>query len=379
MLEQTFEGLDGSRQEQLLRAQVIPFFEVVSHPEVLPSPVLKQAVRTIYNFLYGVRGVSASRLFAYISDVLKDRMVEPNSKTLVQEATVNIAGKCEGQITAMRDMLARANKGRWQNILGLQQRIKIYMKKVTPEAQPHSKVRNLIALTRRRKETAESLEPGNDILQLEGSVQATALSLRLDIALLADFLKLHREARNRPIVRLIEMDLSKNRGQCKALVETAGLSNYVVHQTEGYIFLALLHAFERSYAASAELVDQHVAHAKEALNHAKALCTFWPGQTRGLMDEVEGVKKMLRGATLYTPVTNEERMAVIAAMAQEFRGTGHWYYCRNGHPFTIGECGMAMQRSVCPECGEPVGGQDHTAAAGVMHARDLEENFARLS
>ncbi|RAH66593.1 putative NF-X1 finger and helicase domain protein [Aspergillus aculeatinus CBS 121060] len=301
-----------------------------------------------------------------------------NERPIAWPATVKIAGKYEGQITVMRDMLSRADKGRWQNILGLRQRIKKYMRKVTPEEQPYSKVRNLVAIGRRRKETAECPEPGNDILQMKGSVQATALSLRLDIALLADFLKLYREA-PKQADSVIEMDLSKNRSQCKALVETAGLSNHVVHQTEGYIFLAQLHAFERSYAASAALVDQHVAHAQEALDHARTLCTSWPGQTRGLMDEVEGLEKMLRGATFYTPVTNEERMAVIAAMEQEFRGTGHWYYCRNGHPFTIGECGMAMQRSVCPECGEPVGGQNHTAAEGVTHARDLEENFARLS
>jgi hypothetical protein len=55
---------------------------------------------------------------------------------------------------------------------------------------------------------------------------------------------------------------------------------------------------------------------------------------------------MLRGTTFYTTVTNEERMAVIMAMGREFSGTGYWYYCRNEHPFTIGECGMAMQKSL---------------------------------
>jgi hypothetical protein len=84
---------------------------------------------------------------------------------------------------------------------------------------------------------------------------------------------------------------------------------------------------------------------------------------------------MLRGSTFYTTVTNEERMAVIAAMAREFSGTGYGYYCRNGHPFTIGECGMATQKSVCPECGEPVGGQNHQAVERVTHASDLDGSF----
>jgi len=35
-------------------------------------------------------------------------------------------------------------------------------------------------------------------------------------------------------------------------------------------------------------------------------------------------------------------------MAREFIGTGHWYTCLNGHPFTVGECGMPMQTSIYP-------------------------------
>jgi hypothetical protein len=84
---------------------------------------------------------------------------------------------------------------------------------------------------------------------------------------------------------------------------------------------------------------------------------------------------MLRDSTFYAVVTNEERMAVVAAMAREFHGTGHWYYCRNGHPFTIGECGGAMEQTACPECGEPVGGREHRVAEGVMRADDLETSF----
>jgi hypothetical protein len=43
--------------------------------------------------------------------------------------------------------------------------------------------------------------------------------------------------------------------------------------------------------------------------------------------------------------------------------SGHWYQCRNGHPYYIGECGGAMQRSHCPECGEAVGGSSHQLEA----------------
>lgn len=81
---------------------------------------------------------------------------------------------------------------------------------------------------------------------------------------------------------------------------------------------------------------------------------------------------MLRESTFYQPVTSDEMQKVVAAMTREFRGTGNWYRCRNGHPFTVGECGMPMQTARCPQCGEVVGGQSHQAAEGVTRAGDIE-------
>ena len=36
-----------------------------------------------------------------------------------------------------------------------------------------------------------------------------------------------------------------------------------------------------------------------------------------------------------------------------------WYQCPNGHAYTIGECGLPMEESICPECKEKIGGRDH--------------------
>jgi hypothetical protein len=45
------------------------------------------------------------------------------------------------------------------------------------------------------------------------------------------------------------------------------------------------------------------------------------------------------------PASNEEKAAVYAAMAHDSRGTGHWYYSENGHPFTIGEVWCANNQN----------------------------------
>ena len=51
-------------------------------------------------------------------------------------------------------------------------------------------------------------------------------------------------------------------------------------------------------------------------------------------------------------------------MDEEFMNTlrnlgTKWYQCPKGHAYTIGECGLAMVESRCPECGEKIGGSDH--------------------
>ena len=56
--------------------------------------------------------------------------------------------------------------------------------------------------------------------------------------------------------------------------------------------------------------------------------------------------------------------SVIMAMERENGRPLIFHRCPLGHLYTIGECGMAMETSRCPECGKTIGGTDHEAAAG---------------
>jgi hypothetical protein len=303
-----------------------------------------------------------------------------NERPIYWPDAISMKGERNLLVGRMRAIISAGKNGRWKEILDLRQRIATYQKRVSPEEQPYARVRQLATNAHRQQiitEASPDFEIGSEVLQTKGFLQGTALSLQLDIALLADFFELRRNTPKTGETK-VDMDLSAMKRECEALIRNASESKRLLHQAEGYIFLAQLHAFERSHTATPEIAEQHLIQGTEAINQVKALCNEHPAQTQGLATEIEGAEKMLRGATFYTTVTNEERMAVIAAMAREFSGTGHWYYCRNGHPFTIGECGMAMQRSVCPECGGPVGGQNHQAVEGVTHARDLDVSFAQM-
>jgi hypothetical protein len=173
----------------------------------------------------------------------------------------------------------------------------------------------------------------------------------------------------------IQVDLSMNRKECENLMAESESRNQPGNYVEGILYWARFLTLERSFAEPGSELTQLLDKAREHLQLAHEICDEYPGQTAGVRNEVEEVEKMLRDSTFYMPVSNEEKAAVYAAMAHDFRGTGHWYYCENGHPFTIGECGMPMETSQCPQCGSPVGGHDHQAIGGVRPATDLERQF----
>jgi hypothetical protein len=233
--------------------------------------------------------------------------------------------------------------------------------------------------TRRRKRTTGQFDFDAGVLQTKGHLQAAALLLRLDTALLADFLSLRKQvlpaaARESELY----VNLGDYRKECKYLITNAAQSRRILQEAEGNIFLAQFCALERQNLTEPTQAETLLQQGTAAIEEAERLCNLHAHQTRGILEEIEGTKAMLRGSEFYTPVTNEERMAVLAAMAREFRGTGHWYYCENGHPFTIGECGGAVQLSRCPECGAAVGGQGHRTTAGVTLAHDLENALQEM-
>ncbi|KAF9100396.1 hypothetical protein BGX29_006633 [Mortierella sp. GBA35] len=74
-------------------------------------------------------------------------------------------------------------------------------------------------------------------------------------------------------------------------------------------------------------------------------------------------------------ISKEEKLMVFRAVSEHIRGSGHWYQCPNGHSYVIGECGMAMEQSTCPECGAPVGGGHHALLRSNAVDRDMEELY----
>lgn len=283
-------------------------------------------------------------------------------------------GSRDQQITKIYKLLGRSTI--FKNIMQLRVEIKQFLKKVDEAEQPFTRIHDLVKDARRHRGVDTEIFSRPDVLQVRNRILATVLLLRCDFAILAEFLA---SLRGTPSEERIRIDLKANRNDCMALINESQERKQPQNRVEGLLYWARFVALERTRSKNRlEDVSELLTRARDYLQVAKEVCKSHPGQTPGLLSEVEDAEKMLRESTFYTPVGNAEKAAVYAAMARDFSGTGHWYYCANGHPFTVGECGMPMQTSQCPQCGSPVGGRDHQAVVGVTRAADFEEQFGRM-
>jgi hypothetical protein len=71
LIERKFDNMPTTANTDIFACQILPFLRTVSHPNVLASLVLEQAVGTIYNFIFGIDGRRTIPLFSYILGVLE--------------------------------------------------------------------------------------------------------------------------------------------------------------------------------------------------------------------------------------------------------------------------------------------------------------------
>ncbi|KMP05857.1 hypothetical protein CIRG_05538 [Coccidioides immitis RMSCC 2394] len=194
---------------------------------------------------------------------------------------------------------------RYHKVLRLRRRIWQFLAKVDESEQPFQRIHALMDI-------ATELKGGTTLLQF------------LNITV--------REAGTGKI----SGDFSISRKCCEKLIEESQRRTWPAIVVEEHIFWAQCTALERGKnKGSKELVAEARVHLQQARR-----------QTVGLLAEISDMDEMLRKSTFYIPVTNKGRASVYAAMAAEFRETGHWYYCKNGHPFTIGEREMPIEEAV---------------------------------
>ncbi|KAI4117370.1 MAG: hypothetical protein LQ345_002382 [Seirophora villosa] len=272
---------------------------------------------------------------------------------------------------------ACGENARYKESFRLRRDIQKFLSEVDEAEQPISRIHALVQDARNHRGVETQFTDVPSVLQVRNRLLATALLLRCDYAILFDFITHGGGTASGKNMRDVRLNLALNRKDCEDMIQESRSRQQPTHEVEGLLYWARLVALERGRSASLSDADVStlVGGAHNQLKFARNLCIAHPGQTVGMLAEVSEAEKMLRDATFYAPVTNAEKAAVYAAMAQSFRGTGHWYYCANGHPFTVGECGMPMETATCPQCGATIGGTHHQPTEGVTQAGDMEAEF----
>jgi len=290
---------------------------------------------------------------------------------------IGLIGSRDQQIKVV--LKACKANARYKDISLLRVDIKRFLKEVDEAEQPISRIHGLVQDAHKHRGVNTEITDVPSVLQVRNRLLATVLLLRCDYAILSDFVTHGGGIASGGNLRDFRLSLALNRKDCENLIQESRSRQQPAHEVEGLLYWVRFVALERSRSASLSDADMTtlVDRAHDQLHLARTICNTYPGQTAGMPAEVSEAEKMLRDSTFYAPVTNLEKAAVYAAMAQSFQGTGHWYYCANGHPFTVGECGMPMQTARCPQCGATVGGTHHQPAAGVTRAVDLEAEFER--
>ncbi|KAL9093471.1 MAG: hypothetical protein Q9159_000325 [Coniocarpon cinnabarinum] len=320
--------------------------------------------------------------------------------TLAPEAQRPIDGELQLQGSRNHQYKNIARLTLWANenreALTLRDRAAAFVNNIRKEEQPYYKVKTMVNnVLRRREEHADA--PMIGMVQFRHYLLGSAPLLRLDLAILSSLITLKRSSttapgsfQNKDRADFI-VDFSRNREECTKLIVAAQNGRQPRQEAEGSILLARYAALEAHVAhysrgrAITDDQDERVPSANdlrteglEQLDLATEVCETNSGCTTGLQEEIDATRKMLN-SEFYQPVSNEERRQVLAAMKGEFLGTGHWYTCVNGHPFTIGECGRPMEETRCPQCGAHVGGRNHELAQGVEQAHELNREADELS
>lgn len=294
---------------------------------------------------------------------------------------------------------------RYKNMQSLWGNLMKYLRKTRREEQPFQRVFDHVKYSCHQSKNPKSFAFDNSIIQFRGQILAFRLIIRCTVAILTDFFAL-REKEKAPKAK-ITVNFDSLLRYCENLITLSRHRKYPKYEIEGYLFVVRLcvlarrispigeeklnstidntatrdssgageenhnrlgelkeHNNPRSVTDYFKIGNRYIDKAQDVLNHHSSCQVFGP--------EIDAVRKSLRNGTFYELVSAEERKAISLAMKYEFRGSGHWYACANGHPFTIGECGMPMEQARCPECGERIGGTNHTMTEGVNRDESME-------
>ncbi|GIJ82623.1 hypothetical protein Asppvi_001132 [Aspergillus pseudoviridinutans] len=167
LVEEKFPKAESKAKEEIFRSQVLPLLLTVSHPKVLSSLILEQAVGTIFNVLFGINGRRAALFLSSICDVLSKTSNEETAVDWLEVSLLVFAKIVDLNSTAFVQDALKDQANRFQQLF-------LQMTESGLASSLHHS-RNLLDQLLRRLEIGSLLPsaPANDKLKCEPKSTAT--------------------------------------------------------------------------------------------------------------------------------------------------------------------------------------------------------------
>lgn len=209
-----------------------PLRNIARYGRLVRCALLDESTKKLVLYLNQEHIPLAQELLGNIRELQETR----SKNVLKLSFSVQLTGSRNEQVKYMTKIVRASQPGRWEKILQLRTKINSYCRRVARTEQPFQKIHDMVINAQRRKMTTGEFIFDDNVLQTKGILQATGLSLRLDIALFPDFLVLLREARKGDTK--VSINLQTLRNECRAFIGDAEHHSRPSQQVEGHIFLA---------------------------------------------------------------------------------------------------------------------------------------------
>jgi hypothetical protein len=306
-------------------------------------PTCRAPLRNIHRYNRVVKGAlldeATKRFMAHAGKLQTD------IQALVEEAEANLEDTVNQFV--LKCQAANAMFSKTKEIQSYQGKANDFLRQVAAfvatvqqQEQPYGKVHEMVLDARRRRGAKSQFELDNAVIQHGFRFRGQAMLLRVIWATVWNFKTFSAYTDDFPAKwKNFVLPLLFNAKQdCMQLLGDAYKAGYNKQMVESLVYHAQFSALEllhgppgQENVPSDEQRTALVAHELQNLDNCLDILKAQP-HCEYLRDDIKKAKALLNGGTFYSFVSNEEKKAIYAAMANEFRGTGHWYYCQNGHP-----------------------------------------------
>lgn len=363
--------------------------DISRYGRIIRRPMLDQSLKELLILSNGKFSELAGHLDQHVSSLTSDtdyRLTQTISGH--QNLSIELNGNMQSQIHILRDFVG---EGRYADLANLYRHIQTFSKELGAKEEVFQKVADLIRNANENTEAAVhstgAIDQHEPYLQTGGDLLAMDLSLRCNIAVLADFLKLwKREITAGTFPRLtLKLDMMSNFRGSRKLIKRARETNRPLVAAQGRIYYSWFCGFVRALGVEAltqrrELVFSLPRHSVTARTQSRAtdrqlrdmglrhitkasdILASCHLNSEHLKNEIAAARRLIESGRLdegartdwFTPVT------------WTLGNTWSWYACDNGHPFPDLRANfMFLGQLRCMECGLIVAARGRRSEEGA--------------